>query len=110
MQACVGETLFLDQLLPGRDVTHPLLQPSPFPKVLTSPLAPAWPGLHSDLARQDCGATAPAAGCDGRAPSLGLRRVTACLSVTRPVTVNTLSTMHVGVQAPPLPTQIQAAF
>lgn len=33
--------------------------------------------------------------------------MTICLSVTRLATVNTLSTMHVGVQAPPLPTKFK---
>lgn len=37
----------------------------------------------------------------------GLHSVTICLSVTRLATVNTLSTMHVGVQAPPLPTKFK---
>lgn len=107
VQACMDETLFSDHLLPGRAVVHPFLQPgardiSTFPRVLTSPLAPASHGLHTNLARQESGTATPA--CEGCAPSpgrRGLRGVTTRLSVARPVTVTTLSRMHVGVQAPP---------
>lgn len=74
MQACGDETLFLNQLLPGRDVIYPLLQPttrdiSLFPRVLMSPLAPASLGLHTNLARQESCVTAPAPDCEGCAPS-----------------------------------------
>lgn len=41
---------------------------------------------------------------------MGLHSVTTGLSIMRLVTVNIPSMMHVSVQAPPLPTQIQAGF
>lgn len=75
------------------------------PHVLTS-LAPGSLGLHTDLARQESGAAAPAPAVHAvlqHQPD-GSAQWTTCLSPVRLVTVNTPSTMHVGVQAPSLPT------
>lgn len=118
VQALCGRDPFLGPA--ARDAIQALLQcqrHQPLPQGAPTSLC-----LHTDLAHWESmwqlllltveasSLNHPSASLVTIAGLMGLQSVTTGLSITRLVTVNTPSMMHVSVQAPPLPTQIQAGF